>query len=267
MAEQGKPQSEQQTKIFEILFNKNEITWQTLLYEAMKNEAMDPWDINVSSLAKQFLKMLKTLKEMDFRISGKVVLAAAILLKLKSSRLVGEDMSELDRLMAGGAEDEYEDFFEEIQNYDKAAQDGEAQPLIPRTPQPRKRKVSIYDLMSALDKALEVRQRRVLRSIPPMKMTMPERKVDISKIISQVYQSILSYFSKNKEKLTFSQLIPSDSKEDKVMTFIPLLHLSNVDQRKIDLIQTEPFGEIEVILYTKQAEAAVTDELAKSRYS
>ena len=51
----------------------------------------------------------------------------------------------------------------------------------------------------------------------------------------------------NQEKtLTFTQLIPSDAKKDKVLTFIPLLHLTN--QRKIDLIQEKHFSEIEIKL-------------------
>ena len=46
------------------------------------------------------------------------------------------------------------------------------------------------------------------------------------------------------KSLTFSKLIPSDSKEDKVYTFIPLLHLEN--QRKIDMKQFRHFGEINI---------------------
>jgi chromatin segregation and condensation protein Rec8/ScpA/Scc1 (kleisin family) len=43
---------ENHEKIFEILFNKDEVTWQSLLYELVKTEQMDPWDINVSMLTK-----------------------------------------------------------------------------------------------------------------------------------------------------------------------------------------------------------------------
>ena len=31
-----------QDKIFDIIFDKNEITWQTMLYELVKTEQMDP---------------------------------------------------------------------------------------------------------------------------------------------------------------------------------------------------------------------------------
>ena len=50
------------------------------------------------------------------------------------------------------------------------------------------------------------------------------------------------------KRLLFSELVPSGSKEDKVMTLIPLLHLAHVDHGNIELRQNEPFGEIEVVL-------------------
>ena len=49
-----------------------------------------------------------------------------------------------------------------------------------------------------------------------------------------------------KEVLNFSQLLETDSKEDKITTFIPLLHLCN--QQKIDINQEEAFGEIKITL-------------------
>ena len=231
-------------KIFEILFDKDEITWQSILYELVKTNQMDPWDVDITLLTHEYIKMLKNLKELDFRISGKVVLAAAILLRIKSKRLVGEDLMELDRLFAQSEEsDEIVDLFDEPV---KGREPGTFT-LIPRTPQPRKRKVSIYDLMNALEKALEVKRRRVERTIPTLHLDIPERKRDITLIIHDLYLRIKNLFQ-HKKILTFSNLIPSDSKEDKVYTFIPLLHLSH--QRKLDLKQDMPFGEIEILLKT-----------------
>ena len=142
-----------QDKIFEMLFDKDEITWQTILYDLVREEKMNPWDVDISLLTQKYLKMLKKFKEMDFRLSGKIVLAAAILLKIKSNKLVG-DADKLQELMTSTGEEEfYEDLSEEeLQEIEEAK-------LIPRTPQPRKRKVSIYDLVGALQQALEVKKR------------------------------------------------------------------------------------------------------------
>tara|TARA_B100000315_G_scaffold167185_1_gene155701 strand:- start:59 stop:808 length:750 start_codon:yes stop_codon:yes gene_type:complete len=234
-------------RIFQILYSKDEVTWQALLYELVKKEGMNPWDINISELTKKYIDTIKKLKELDFRISGKVLLAAAILLKVKSNRLLNEDLSELDRLLTEEEDLAEELDLEEQQHYEP----GERPILIPRTPQPRKRKVSVFDLVNALEKALEVKQRRVLNSIPPMDVKIPEKKIDITQIIREVYSKIRSFFIINKQKtLTFTQLVPSKSKEDKIYTFIPLLHLTT--QRKVNLEQKEHFGEIEIILNTEK---------------
>jgi chromatin segregation and condensation protein Rec8/ScpA/Scc1 (kleisin family) len=42
--------------------------------------------------------------------------------------------------------------------------------------------------------------------------------------------------------------LTKEDKESKVHTFIALLHLANGDQRKIDMAQPEPFGDIEIML-------------------
>ena len=241
-------------RIFNIIFSKtDEITWQSIIYELVRSEQMDPWDIDVSILTQKYIKMLRTLKEHDFRISGKVLLAAAILLKLKSNKLVGEDLSELDRLLIGVEEEMNELGFEETSQITKL---DEIPALIPRTPQPRKRKVSIFDLVEALERALEVKKRRLLHSIPPLNLEAPKKKRDITQIIRDIYGRIKSFFiSTIGSKLTFSKLLPSQTKEDKVYTFIPLLHLAQ--QNKIELMQETPFGEIEVILKRKGEEDKV----------
>lgn len=242
-------------RIFELLFDKDEITWQSILQELVKSEQMDPWNINISSLTKKYIETIRKLKELDFRVSGKVLLAAAILLKIKSNKLVGEDIEYLDRLISEQDEEELLNFEEALEPRPKEEIPNN---LIPRTPQPRKRKVSIYDLMQALEKALEVKRRRVLKSIPPMNIEIPEKKRDISSVIRDIYGKIKAWFWEHKkDRLTFSKLIPSDSKEDKIYTFIPLLHLTN--QRKIDIFQQQHFGEIDIIL--KQTQEEVNKEL------
>lgn len=232
-------------RILDIVVQKDELTWQSMIYELVKHENMNPWDVDVTRLAKRYIQMLKKLKQLDFRVSGKVVLAAAILLKIKSQRLLSDDIGDLDRLMNPEEVSEQE-FYDDLESASREGS-GEIPALMPRTPQPRKRKVSIYDLMIALQKALEVRDRRILRRIPSVRIEVPQRKIDITKLIAQVYEKITAYFSSTSERLTFSKLTENASRETKVHNFVSLLHLANVDHRKIDLIQKEHFGEIEIV--------------------
>lgn len=238
-----------QEKIFEILFEKDEISWQSIIYELVKTEQMNPWDIDISLLTQKYIDMLDKLKELDFRISGKVLLAAAILLRIKSNRLLGEDILSFDKLFA--QEEELQEGELGIFDEPIPIATEERYSLIPRTPQPRKRKVSIYDLVKALEKALDVRRRRLLSNVDiPHNITLPQ-KIDITRIIKDVYGRILSFINQNqKEKLTFTKLIPSENKKDKIYTFIPLLHLAT--QHKIELIQESHFGEIAIIPITNK---------------
>ena len=71
-----------QDRVFELLFEEDEITWQSILFNLVTKEQMNPWDIDIATLSKKFMDMLKKLKEMDFSVSGKIILASALLLRL-----------------------------------------------------------------------------------------------------------------------------------------------------------------------------------------
>ncbi len=250
---------ETQTRLFDIIFNEDEVTWQSMIYKLVKEENMNPWDVNISQLSKKFLEKLKTLKKMDFRISGKAILAAAILLRIKSRRLVGEDFDNLDRLIAMNDEpdedifDEIEgQFLEDIEEYENKDAGGfkKNYELTPKTPLPRKRKVSVYDLVDALHKALEVKKRRTNRLASQNKtdVEVPEKQKDITLVIQEVYEQIINHIEERKlKKLTFSNFLPENStKNEKVATFTPLLYLDS--QRKIELYQEKHLAEIEITL-------------------
>jgi len=227
-------------QIYELLVSKDELTWQTLIYDLIRSEQLNPWDIDISILSKRYIETLKKLKEANFFISGKILLAAALLLKIKSEKFINEDLVNFDNLLYPQSLNElelYEDTPNPYLNYEKPE-------LTIRTPLARKRKVTLNDLIGALQKALEVNKRKVMRRLREEEVTVkiPEKKIDIGNLIKNVYDSILNFFKYKKEPLTFSKLVPSDKKEDKILTFIPLLHLDN--QEKINLNQEELFGEI-----------------------
>ena len=233
-------------RILDIVVEKDEVTWQTMIYELVKHEGMNPWDVDVTLLARRYIQMLKKFKELDFRVSGKVVLAAAILLKIKSQKLLQDDIGELDRLMSA-EEVQADEFYDDLEASSAGSLGvSEIPPLLPRTPQPRKRKVSIYDLMLALQKALEVRDRRVLRRIPHGRVEVPHRRVDITRLIGELYERISGRLSAG-GRLTFSMLTDGLEREAKIHNFMSLLHLAHVEHRKVDLVQTEHFGEIEIV--------------------
>src|SRR3989338_3038591 len=165
-------------KIFNLLLEEEELSWKTLLYDIVTAEGMDPWDINITALTQKYIQVIKELQEYDLRISGKVLLAAAFLLKIKSANHIETDISNLDRLLNQHLDEETED--QMVEHIQRDLQDkGQQQfKLIPRNPQPRNRKMSIHDLVEALQRAMATKK-KILSRQRPIPFIIPERKMDI----------------------------------------------------------------------------------------
>ncbi len=246
-----------QDRIYELLLEHDDVTWRTMLYDLVKAEGMDPWDIDLVKLTQKFIQVIKEMQEADLIVSGKIFLAAAILLKVKSAHLLDHDISNLDRLINDmeAEDDELDD--EHWDDADQRALDKQKKQkytLIPRNPQPRSRKVSIHDLVEALQRAMESKK-KVLEKQKPVnfKTLLPDKKIDITDLINEVYNKI-NYYSKKeqKKKLTFTKLLPPRAgKKEKAYTFIPMLHLEN--EKKIHLEQEKTFAEIYVSLQKQKA--------------
>ena len=137
--------------------------------------------------------------------------------------------------------------------------------IFPKTPQPRKRKVSVYDLVNALEKALEIEFKRNRHVVNAKKivLSIPEKKFDIGKAMIDVYNKVEKHYKNKKTKdkvLTFDELVISGTKKDKVLTFVPLLHLDT--QRKVDLEQESHFSTIAVRLAKP---ASYTENMAEKQ--
>ncbi len=242
-------------RIFQLVVEQNDIGWKSIIYELVNSAQMDPWDVNITLLTQKYIERLNQLRELDLKVSGKVLLAASILLRLKSNKLVSDDLEAFDRLLAGSEINEGE-FYDELENElarGELSAMHEHVELLPRLPQPRKRKISVYELVRALEKALEVKKRRLWNTIIPGQVHMPDRKWDIGDAIKNVYAKILSFVGN--AEIFFSKLLSVQTKEEKIRTFIPLLHLCN--QRKIELAQDVPFGDIKISLVKEVSANAV----------
>ena len=233
-----------QDQILDMLLKEDEITWQTILLDLIKTEKMDPWNIDISILTQKYIEIVKKLQEINFSMSGKVILAASLLLKIKSDKLLVENIAAFDSLLNEPEELENpEDFIQETQERLISPK------LTIKTPQTRKRKVSINDLVFALERALEVENRRKIRKVEyetiPENLKVPDKKIDLGTKITEIYEKIKT-FLKKKDKITFSQMLPSRERDDVIYTFIPLLHLDN--QKKIHIHQEKPFEEIDITI-------------------
>lgn len=247
-----------QDKILDIILQQNEVTWQTIIYDLIRSEEMNPWDIDVSVLTQKYIEAIRQMQAMNFLVSGKVLLAAALLVKIKSERLVEQDIAYFDSILFPQTE-----VFDDMDFMPAERVKLDLPPLGIKTPMPRKRKVSVSDLMKALERALEVDKRRTIKhnryfteNIP----IMPDKKVDIMELMKGIYGRIMGFFEK-KETITFTKLLPEGEvgKKEKVFTLLPLLHLEN--EEKVELSQEELFSEI----YITMKQSALSQSLPEAK--
>jgi segregation and condensation protein A len=229
-----------QEQFFDLITGE-ELSWQSIIYDLIKTEQLDPWDIDIGLLADKYVEMIQQLEDADFFISSKVLFACSLLLRLKSELLVSSYIRDLDEALYGRKDDKrYE--IERIE-----IEEGELPLLVPRTPMTRHKKVTLKELMAALNKAIETENRRIKREIKGKQTeksvltVMPKgTHIPLKIRIKTIFTAIHKYIISGNNHVKFSHLAPS--KEEKLACFVPVLHLSN--DSKLHLRQEAHFGDI-----------------------
>lgn len=232
-----------QDQIHDLLFNR-EIGWQEIIYDLINTEQLNPWDIDITILSDKYLEKITEMEEADFFVSSKVLLAASLLLRIKSEILLNRYIKSIDEILFGKKE--------LIKTpIERIELDEEIPELIPRSPMPRFRKVSLKELMESLNKAIITENRRIKKEIVTKNtlressFSLPKRKFSIKDKIKEIYQNLTNWFKqKDKDAITFNEF--AKDKEEKITSFLPLLYLE--DQRKIWLDQKNPFEDINIWL-------------------
>ena len=227
------------------LLTGNEVSWQAVIYDLIQSEQLDPWDIDLIRLTNAYLEKIKELEEASFMVSSKILLAAAMLLRIKSEFLLKRYIKSLDDILFGKPEEKVKE------KISIALDDVE---LLPRTPLPRLRKVTLPELMNSLNRAMQTEHRRIKRDISARQaykdslFVFPKFNFNIKEKIKEIYFKIKKFFMTNEaDNMTFTELIgSSEDKKEKISHFIPLLHLEN--QGMVDLNQKDHFGEIYINL-------------------
>ncbi|MAG26262.1 hypothetical protein CMI47_11965 [Candidatus Pacearchaeota archaeon] len=257
---QGQNNKVGQEQIHDLLFS-DKLSWQSIIYDLINTEQLDVWDLDLSVLTDRFLEKVRELEEADFFVSSKVLLAASLLLRIKSEILLNNYLPDLDAVLFGKEEDKK-------YTQERIELDDEIPDLVPRSPLPRTRKVSLQELMAALGKAIKTENRRIERVVVAKRhemetqISLPRKRMNIKDEIRNVYEKLKGLFSQREQKLAFSELA-GKGVEEKVATFVPLLHLDN--QRKVFLEQEGHFKEIWVWMqhhYDKK-HAALLDLMKK----
>ncbi|MAG38130.1 hypothetical protein CMI45_01970 [Candidatus Pacearchaeota archaeon] len=229
-----------QEQVQDLLFSEK-LSWQAIIYDLINTEQLDPWNIDLSLLSGKYLEKVRELEEANFFVSSKVLLAASLLLRIKSEILLSKDIQTLDDILFGKKD-------EKKYSQERIELDDEIPELVPRTPLPRFKKVSLHELMSSLGKAIQTETRRIQRVVVERQReyetqaVMPKNTINIRDQIKDIYSKLRDAFSLREERLAFSELVELHKGKDKMATFVPLLHLDH--QHRVLLEQEGHLEEI-----------------------
>lgn len=248
------------------LLTSREVSWQAIIYDLINNGQLDPWDVDLAVLANKYLEKIKELEEANFFVSSKVLLAASLLLRIKSEILLNEYLRSIDDILFG-KEEKKEIRYERIE-----IDENDLPVLYPRTPMPRMRKVSLQELMSALNKAVNTENRRIKREIigkqgmREAEIVLPKAsRINVKDRIRKIYSRLLTMFKVRKAKISYTDLVGKD-RDERIAAFLPVLHLDN--QQRVFLEQERHLAEIYVWLYSHYKSQNSTDrakELAEDK--
>lgn len=193
-------------------------SWEDVIYNIVSIEGLDPWDIDIIKLTDSFLKYIESIKMLDFRIPAKIVFVAAILLKLKVETLFPQEDEEIQ--IPEENIDEYKLIREKLSEIS----------LKPPLNRITTRAVTLEELVSALKKAMEVKERKEQRRrilgkniVNNINLTEEDIEIRIKKLMDEI-DTLLKKLKTN--KVEFSKIVHDWRRDEIVKHFLPLLYLS-----------------------------------------
>ena len=216
-----------QEQVHDIIFNR-EIGWKEIIFDLIHTEQLDPWDINISVLADRFFERVQEYQDLDFFVSSKVILAASLLLRLKSELILNKYVRSIDDILFGNDDEEKK----KRNPFERIELDEEIPDLVLKSPIPRFKRVTLNQLIESLNKAIITENRRIKKTIVNQNalretgISIPKRKFNIENKMKSLHGRLIAHFDANRShrKVPYSSFIGQD-KEERALSFFPLLQL------------------------------------------
>ena len=206
-----------------------EATWKDLLIELVNKNRLDPWDIDIVEVVDKYIGTVKQMKVLELRVPANIILASAILLRFKSNLLTVEEQEQLPEA-------------ETVLQRPEVA----VGQLAFRMRLPPKRKVTLQELIGALEEAIQIKETKQAASQRHVEIPLVINDIDIEAETEKLHKEIVKHADKSK-MITLGSLLSITGTEDPLLgMFIPLLFLAH--QEKITLIQERFFEEIIIAL-------------------
>ncbi|MCS7144107.1 MAG: segregation/condensation protein A [Archaeoglobaceae archaeon] len=205
---------------------------------ARKGE-IDPWNIDVIDVTDKFLKRLEEAKKLDLRISGRVLLYAAILVRMKADAITPQPPP---------SEDESDVEIIEWEELDSEEIDEVKLEDVLRAQRRRIRKINtLRDLIEELRKAEAIERRRKKKSRDAVDLdviTSIPHDESMEDRIRQVEENLMRLLQK-KDFITLFSIV--GTRDELIDYYTSLLHL--VLRKKFQISQKEIYEDIEIRLF------------------
>ena len=199
-----------------------------VLTDILELQKISPWELDLAELVNGFIGRLLTAEYIDFRICGRALLSAAILLRLKSEYLLefGREEEDIIRVIE-------EDIF-----------------LPPIRPPFRiqVRPTSMVEFTEALRELIfppvkRPRKRRPLPHSPSFITQLNITQVELTKSMKQIYGDLLK-FSSTKNPLSFQDYIQGMNHLEVLRVFLSLLYL--MSDGRVRITHAQPYGDLTI---------------------
>ncbi len=238
-----------------------------ILVSMAKNGKIDPWNVDIVDVTDKYLTHLFQMKAQNLRLTGRTLLFAAILLRLKSNVLEGIDANQIE-----GIEEPFDEFEMEDNSWDEEEINTNNVISLDEVLQRRtsirlnrSRMVNLKDLIKQLQfyeeldrkQSLKNAHERAKRRVRSYARLTADDIVNlahdeyIEKSVEVLHENLKKMFETN-EKVELSTLTLLGL--DKISAYIALLFLTAEPEAEIDVYQEEFYGELYAIPYKKPAQ-------------
>ena len=237
-----------------------------ILVNMAKTGKIDPWNVDIVDVTDKYLAHLFQMKAQNLRLTGRTLLFAAILLRLKSNVLEGIDVNQIEGINEEEQVDEFgleDDSWDDNEiNTNNVVSLDEVLQRRTSIRLNRSRTVNLKDLIKQLQfyeeldrkQALKNAHERAKRRVRSYARLTPDDIVNlahdeyIEKSVEVLHENLKKIFeTQDKVELTTLTLLGLD----KISAYIALLFLTADPEADIDVYQEEFYGELYAVPYKK----------------
>ncbi|MCJ7450473.1 MAG: segregation/condensation protein A [Candidatus Nanohaloarchaeota archaeon QJJ-9] len=209
---------------------------------------MDPWSVDIVELANRYRRYVEKLDKKDLQVPARVLVVCAVLLRMKANLM--QDFKEENPDQEEMVEEEIEETYEDDWQRELKIPQKTVEPPVKQKPN---RRVSLDELKEALDKAIDIKEKRedrwTQRKEDQEEMLNFDEE-DITKKLDILMGRLKQIFTEEGGKTSFEKLLKQTENQERLEKFMHLLHLETDDKIKCE--QEEFFGNLKI--YPREAE-------------